>query len=138
MSEQILEQYGRVTIYTEANHPSPIYHVEGDIQPNPYGDLAALFEDDALVLNATTGLVQINSQWGLCPNLGVCFLEFVNTGLRSGDIVDGFDDMTYQDGLGPWFDRIIYALAFHVDVGELARGEEALHRAFWSDQHRPI
>ena len=48
MSEQILEQYGRVTIYTEANHPSPIYHVEGDIQPNPYGDLAALFEDDSL------------------------------------------------------------------------------------------
>ena len=45
MSEQILEQYGRVTIYTEANHPSPIYHVDGDIQPNPYGDLAALFED---------------------------------------------------------------------------------------------
>ena len=37
MSEQILEQYGRVTICTEANHPSPIYHVDGDIQPNPYG-----------------------------------------------------------------------------------------------------
>ena len=29
MSEQIIEQYGNVTIYTEPNHPSPIYHVEG-------------------------------------------------------------------------------------------------------------
>jgi len=76
-----------------------------------------VFEDDALVLNATTGLIEINSQWGLCPNLGICFLEFVNTGLRSGDIVDGFDDMTYQDGLGPWFDRIVYALAFFLVIG---------------------
>ena len=44
MSEEILEQYGRVTIYTEANHPSPIYHVDVEIQANPYCDLAALFE----------------------------------------------------------------------------------------------
>ena len=48
MSEQILAQYGRVTIYTEENHPSPIYHVDGSVEPNPYGDLAALLEDDAL------------------------------------------------------------------------------------------
>ena len=33
MSEKILEQYGRVTIYTEPNHPSPIYHVDGSIEP---------------------------------------------------------------------------------------------------------
>ena len=33
MSEQILEQYGNVTIYTESNHPSPIYHVEGSVAP---------------------------------------------------------------------------------------------------------
>ena len=48
MSEKILEQYGRVTIYTEPNHPSPIYHVDGSIDPNPYGDLAVLLEDDNL------------------------------------------------------------------------------------------
>ena len=42
MSEKIIEQYGRVTIYTEPNHPSPIYHVDGSIDPNPYGDLAVL------------------------------------------------------------------------------------------------
>ena len=28
--------------------PSPIYHVDGAIDPNPYGQLAALFEDDNL------------------------------------------------------------------------------------------
>ena len=48
MSEKILEQYGRVTIYTEPNHPSPIYHVDGSIEPNPYGDLAVLLDDDNL------------------------------------------------------------------------------------------
>ena len=48
MSEKIIEQYGRVTIYTEPNHPSPIYHVDGSIDPNPYGDLAVLLEDDNL------------------------------------------------------------------------------------------
>ena len=46
--EEILERYGRVTIYREPNHPSPIYHVDGAIDPNPYGQLAALFEDDNL------------------------------------------------------------------------------------------
>ena len=53
MSEKILEQYGRVTIYTEPNHPSPIYHVDGSIDPNPYGDLAVLLEDDNLAVSYT-------------------------------------------------------------------------------------
>ena len=48
MSEEILDQYGAVTVYKEGNHPSPVYHIEGDVQPNPYGKLAALFEDDSL------------------------------------------------------------------------------------------
>ena len=48
MSEEVLAQYGRVTIYKEPNHPSPIYYVDGDIPPNPYGKLQALFEDDQL------------------------------------------------------------------------------------------
>ena len=70
MSEEILEQYGRVTIYTEANHPSPIYHVDGDIQANPYGDLAALFEDDALeevMYNGGTQCVKVaHRNHGMC------------------------------------------------------------------------
>ena len=46
--EKILEQYGRVTIYMEGNHPSPMYHVDGGVEPNPYGNLAVLLEDDNL------------------------------------------------------------------------------------------
>lgn len=48
MSQTILEQYGLVTIYTEGNHPSPIYHVDGQAQPNPHGDLQLLLDDDNL------------------------------------------------------------------------------------------
>ena len=48
MSQTILEQYGRVTIYTEGNHPSPIYHVDGVAEPNPHGDLQLLLDDDNL------------------------------------------------------------------------------------------
>ena len=62
MSEKIIEQYGRVTIYTEPNHPSPIYHVDGSIDPNPYGDLAVLLEDDNLeevMYNGGTQCVKI-------------------------------------------------------------------------------
>ena len=46
--EKILEQYGRVTVYMEPNHPSPMYHVDGGVEPNPYGNLAVLLEDDNL------------------------------------------------------------------------------------------
>ena len=46
--EKILEQYGRVTVYMEGNHPSPMYHVDGGVEPNPYGNLAVLLEDDNL------------------------------------------------------------------------------------------
>ena len=62
MSEQVLAQYGRVTIYTEANHPSPINHVDGEVEPNPYGDIAVLLEDDALeevMYNGGTQCVKI-------------------------------------------------------------------------------
>ena len=46
--EKILEQYGRVTVYMEPNHPSPMYYVDGGAEPNPYGNLAVLLEDDNL------------------------------------------------------------------------------------------
>ena len=35
MSEEILDQYGRVTVYKEPSHPSPVYHVDGDVPANP-------------------------------------------------------------------------------------------------------
>ena len=35
----ILAQYGRVTIYNEPNHPSPIYHVEGPSRRIPTATL---------------------------------------------------------------------------------------------------
>ena len=52
MSEEILAQYGNTTIYTEETHPSPIYHVDGDVEDNPYGKLQPLLEDDDLVAAA--------------------------------------------------------------------------------------
>ena len=48
MAQHILEQYGHVTIYKEDGHPAPYYHYDGPIEANPYGDLAALFQDDQL------------------------------------------------------------------------------------------
>ena len=46
--QKILDQYGNVTIYMEQNHPSPMYHVDGGVEPNPYGNLAVLLGDDNL------------------------------------------------------------------------------------------
>ena len=48
MSESVLAQYGPVTIYMEAGHPSPMYHYEGQVEENPYDALAVLLEDDQL------------------------------------------------------------------------------------------
>ena len=66
----ILAQYGRVTIYNEPNHPSPIYHVEGAIEANPYGDLAALLEDNSLeevMYNGGTQCVKVaHRDHGMC------------------------------------------------------------------------
>ena len=60
----------RVTIYTEPNHPSPIYHVDGSIEPNPYGDLAVLLEDDNLeevMYNGGTQCVKVaHRNHGMC------------------------------------------------------------------------
>lgn len=70
-----------------------------------------VFEDDALTLTANLTRAEISNERSLCPNLGVCFLNFIDAGLRSGDIVgDSFDDVTYEDGLGPYGYRIVYAL----------------------------
>ena len=107
MSEQILEQYGRVTIYTEANHPSPIYHVDGDIQRNPYGDLAALFEDDALeevMYNGGTQCVKVAHR-----NHGMCRTNIWiddESGLQIAKNIASFTNVPLGDGPGlvPIFD----------------------------------
>ena len=107
MSEQILEQYGRVTIYTEANHPSPIYHVDGNIEPNPYGDLAALFEDDALeevMYNGGTQCVKVAHR-----NHGMCRTNIWiddDSGLQIAKNIASFTNVPLGDGPGlvPIFD----------------------------------
>ena len=39
-------------------------------------------------------------------------------GLRSGDIVgESFDDVTYEDGAGPWLLRVTYGLLFFLVIG---------------------
>ena len=107
MSEQILEQYGRVTIYTEPNHPSPIYHVDGDIQANPYGDLAALFEDDSLeevMYNGGTQCVKVaHRKHGMCrTNIWIDD----DSGLQIAKNIASFTNVPLGDGPGlvPIFD----------------------------------
>ena len=42
--EKILEQYGRVTVYMEANHPSPMYHVDGGVDDGDVTAFLRLFD----------------------------------------------------------------------------------------------
>lgn len=70
MSDAVLAEYGLVTIYTEPGHPSPMYHYEGHVEENPYGALAALFEDDQLeevMYNGGSQCVKIaHREYGIC------------------------------------------------------------------------
>jgi hypothetical protein len=54
-----------------------------------------------------------------CPNLAICFLHFLDQGLRSGDIVGAaFVDMTWNHpGMSAWIGRIVYAFSFFFVVG---------------------
>jgi hypothetical protein len=75
-----------------------------------------IYQDDALTIDGDQ--VVMSDGFSECPNLAVCFLEFFDVGLRSGDIVDAtFDDLTYKDGIHPYFGRIIYGLAFFIVIG---------------------
>ncbi|HIF90220.1 MAG TPA: CpaF family protein, partial [Candidatus Poseidoniales archaeon] len=107
MSEKILEQYGRVTIYMEENHPSPIYHVEGAVEPNPYGDLQVLLEDDALeevMYNGGAQCVKIaHREHGMCrTNIWIEDGE----GLQIAKNIAAFTNVPLGDGPGmvPIFD----------------------------------
>ena len=107
MSEQIIEQYGNVTIYTESNHPSPIYHVEGSVAPNPHGSLAVLFEDDNLeevMYNGGTQCVKVaHREHGMCrTNIWINDEE----GLQISKNIAAFTHDPRGDGPGmvPMFD----------------------------------
>lgn len=107
MSERILEQYGRVTIYMEDNHPSPIYHVDGAVEPNPYGDLAILLEDDALEEVMYNGGVQCvkvaHREHGMCrTNITIDDVS----GLQIAQNIAAFTNVPLGDGPGlvPIFD----------------------------------
>ena len=103
----ILAQYGRVTIYNEPNHPSPIYHVEGAIEANPYGDLAALLEDDSLeevMYNGGTQCVKVaHRDHGMCrTNVWIDDAD----GLQIASNIASFTNVPLGDGPGmvPIFD----------------------------------
>jgi len=56
--------------------------------------------------------------FSMCPNLGICFMEFMDSGMRSGDIVDAtFDELTYQEGIASYAWRVVYGLAFFIILG---------------------
>ena len=77
-----------------------------------------VYYDDSLEIDGNAVVIPETTGWTQCPNLAVCFLEFFDVGLRSGDIVDAsFDDLTYRDGIYPWFGRIVYGLAFFLVIG---------------------
>ncbi|MDA0878032.1 MAG: ATPase, T2SS/T4P/T4SS family [archaeon] len=103
----ILAQYGRVTIYEEDNHPSPIYHVEGPIEANPYGDLAALLEDDGLeevMYNGGTQCVKVaHRDHGMCrTNIWIADAD----GQQIAANIAAFTNVPLGDGPGmvPIFD----------------------------------
>jgi flagellar protein FlaI len=107
MSEKVLAQYGRITIYMEQNHPSPIYHVDGSIAPNPYGDIAVLLEDDELeevMYNGGTQCVKVaHREYGMCRT-NVWIDD--DTGIKIAKNIAAFTNVPLGDGPGmvPIFD----------------------------------
>ena len=107
MSQTILEQYGLVTIYTEGNHPSPIYHVDGQAQPNTHGDLQLLLDDDNLeevMYNGGQQEVKVaHRKYGMCrTNL---IIEN-DAGLQIAKNIASYTNVPLGDGPGmvPIFD----------------------------------
>jgi flagellar protein FlaI len=107
MSEKVLEKYGKVTIYLEPGHPSPIYHVDGQIPPNPYGALKPLLEDDGLeevMYNGGLQCVKVaHREHGMCrTNIWIDDEE----GLKIGKNIAAFTNIPLGDGPGavPLFD----------------------------------
>ena len=81
-----------------------------------FGQLITL-ETGEMQLNMTSGFIE-PAEPGQCPNLAACFIQILDVGLRSGDIVgESFDDVTYEDGAGPWLLRVTYGLLFFLVIG---------------------
>ena len=81
-----------------------------------FGQLIIIDEDETY-LNATTGVIKMK-QAMQCPNLAYCFVQFVDVGLRSSDIVDAaFDEVTWEDGFEAYMWRVMYGLFFFLLVG---------------------
>ena len=107
MSQTILEQYGRVTIYTEGNHPSPIYHVDGVADPNPHGDLQLLLDDDNLeevMYNGGQQEVKVAHR-----KFGMCRTNLIidnDSGLQIAKNIASYTNVPLGDGPGmvPIFD----------------------------------
>jgi len=107
MSQTILEQYGRVTIYTEGNHPTPIYQVDGVADPNPHGDLQLLLDDDNLeevMYNGGQQEVKVaHRKFGMCrTNLTIDN----ESGLQIAKNIASYTNVPLGDGPGmvPIFD----------------------------------
>ena len=105
--EKILAQYGNITFYSEPNHPSPIYHYEGDIPANPYGKIQPLFGDDDLeevMYNGGQQCVKVaHRKFGICrTNIWVEDEE----GLAIAKNIASFTSVPLGDGPGlvPIFD----------------------------------
>ena len=107
MSQTILEQYGRVTIYTEGNHPSPIYHVDGVADPNPHGDLQLLLDYDNLeevMYNGGQQEVKVaHRKFGMCRTNLIIDNE---SGLQIAKNIASYTNVPLGDGPGmvPIFD----------------------------------
>ena len=90
MSDEVLARYGSITIYMEPNHPSPVYHVDGHTDANPYGALKPLLEDDQLeevMYNGGSQCVKIaHREYGICrTNIWVDDEEGIRTGGKGED-----------------------------------------------------
>jgi len=105
--QDILAQYGKVTVYMENTHPSPMYHVDGGVEPNPYGNLAVLLEDDNLeevMYNGGSQCVKVaHRDFGMCrTNVWVDDQQ----GLEISKNIAAFTSVPLGDGPGmvPIFD----------------------------------
>jgi flagellar protein FlaI len=107
MSEEVLARYGSITIYMEPNHPSPVYHVDGHTEANPYGSLKPLLEDDQLeevMYNGGQQCVKVaHREHGMCrTNIWIDNDE----GLKIASNIAAFTNVPLGDGPGkvPLFD----------------------------------
>ena len=96
-----------------------------------FGQVTVFESDEAMAMSADIQITDDGKEFystfireddevafSVCPNLAVCFLEFFDAGLRTGDIVGAtFDDITYADKTMTYFGRIIFGLAFFLVIG---------------------